>query len=87
MKDDIVFALFKDKPTNGKDLFKKSVKKYIHEINVNEVYRRIINYQIKKYGYTLDDRYDSLNYFQKQNMSGNSSRNRKIKEHRKGCGE
>lgn len=86
-KNDIVFTKFKDSPTNGKDSFKKSVKKYIHEINVDEVYRRIVNYQIEKYGRTLDDRYDSLNYFQKQNMSGNSSRRRKLNEHKKGCGE
>lgn len=84
MKDDIVFVLFKDETLHGKNEFKKSVKKYGSQINIDNVYLRIINYQVDKYGQTLSDA-GSLNYFAEQKMSGNSSRRRKLNEHKKGC--
>lgn len=49
MKDDIVFALYKDVPIGRKDEFKRTVAKYIDDINFNDVFLRIVNYQVDKY--------------------------------------
>lgn len=53
MKDEIVFALYKDKAIGSKDEFRRTIKKFIKDINVNEVFLRITNYQIDTYGLTL----------------------------------
>ena len=53
MKDDIVFALYKDKILGSRHAFERQIKKFIKEINVSDVYLRILNYQIEKYGCVL----------------------------------
>ena len=53
MKNEIVFALFKDEVIGSKDHFRSKIKKYIKDVNVNELFIRITNYQIDKYGLPL----------------------------------
>lgn len=53
MKDEIVFALYKDTAIGSKDEFRKKVKKYLKDINFDELFIRITNYQIDTYGLTL----------------------------------
>ena len=52
-KEDYIFEIYKDTYIHGAKKFIKDVKdKYNLDIN-NELYKRIINYQIKKYGSQL----------------------------------
>lgn len=83
-KDDILFALYKDKATNGSEDFQKQLKKYKNEVNLRNLYTRIVNYQIDKYGKTLDDRNESLSYIADMILSGKGKRNQKCREYRKG---
>lgn len=53
MKNEIVFALFKDEVIGSKDQFRSKIKKYIKDVNVNELFIRITNYQIDTYGLPL----------------------------------
>lgn len=56
MKDEIVFALFKDEEIHSMDYFKFLTKKINGDFNISKVYIRIINYQIEKYGISLSGR-------------------------------
>lgn len=49
MKEDILFAIMKDKPLENS----KKIKEKYHDINCAELRLMIINYQIDKYGYQL----------------------------------
>lgn len=53
MKNDIVFALYKDQAIGNKNEFREKVKKYIKDINLDELFIKITNYQIDTYGLTL----------------------------------
>lgn len=53
MKDEIVLAIFKDKAIGRKDIFRNQVKMFNNQINVDELFLRIVNYQIEKYGTQL----------------------------------
>lgn len=72
MKDDIVFSLYKDTPLNSKNDFIELVKPFKNQINVNDVYLRIVNYQVEKYGSGLYDKYDLLNHNEREVLSGKS---------------
>lgn len=51
--DDYIFNEFKDVPLNGTHNFIKKVKDKYDVIPDSDLYRRIINYQIREYGMTL----------------------------------
>lgn len=53
MKNDIVFALLKDKPMGSKQEFQKQIKRYYQDIDETNLYSKITNYQIEKYGTAL----------------------------------
>lgn len=50
MKEDIVFALLKDKAIGSKQEFQKQIKKYYKDVDETLLYQKINNYQIEKYG-------------------------------------
>lgn len=52
-KDDYIFQLYKDKPMFAQQL-KKEVKEKFNITVSSDLYSRITNYQIKKYGIKLD---------------------------------
>lgn len=72
MKDEIIFALYKDKPIGNKKLFNKQCEKYAKQININEMYRKIVNYQIDTYGNTLNN-FDPT-WFEKNKLLGKISK-------------
>lgn len=53
MKDEIVFAMYKDKAIGRKDIFRNQVRMFNTQINVDELFLKIVNYQIEKYGTQL----------------------------------
>jgi hypothetical protein len=53
MKEDIVFALLKDKAMGSKTEFKKQIKRYYKNVDESYLYQKITNYQIEKYGSTI----------------------------------
>lgn len=54
MKEEILFSLYKDKPLCNTLVFRKKMSEY-KDIDANKLYIRITNYQVEKYGCTLDD--------------------------------
>lgn len=53
MKDDIVFALYKDKAIGRKEQFRDTIKEYVDEVDFETLYLRIVNYQVEKYNTQL----------------------------------
>lgn len=54
--ENIIFAKEKDKVLGGSKKFRKHIlETYDLEVNVSDIYKRIINYQIEKYGEVLND--------------------------------
>lgn len=83
-KEDILFALYKDKSINGSESFYKEMKQYKNEVNLRNLYTRIVNYQIDKYGTTLDGRNETTNYVEEMCLKGNWNRKQRCREYRKG---
>lgn len=81
MKNEIVFALYKDKAIGSKKEFKEKIRDYIKDVNVSELFVRITNYQIDKYGRVLrcdiDDSYhDAKDLWKMCNNAGSRKRQR-----------
>lgn len=81
MKEDMLFAILKDKPLENSKEFKNRMKKY-GKINSTDLYIRITNYQIETYGYSLNS-FDP-NWFEDKRLNGFDTRSRKRREYRKG---
>jgi hypothetical protein len=58
MKEDIIFSLYKDKPIRTAKEFRKEIENKYKDVNTKELYLRITNYQLDKYGHSLWD-YDN----------------------------
>ena len=82
MKENILFVLYKDKPLDNKKTFKQKLKKYAKEINIDNLFIKINNYQIDKYGSALN--YFDPNFWEDNNLKGKNLKNVKTKEYRKG---
>lgn len=82
MKNELIFELYKGKPTGNKKNFKKDVLKYGKDIDVDNLYIKIINYQIDKYGHQLN--YYDPNFFELQKTMGMNQKINKTREYRKG---
>lgn len=54
MKEEILFGLYKDTPLVNTVVFRKKMQMY-PDIDANKLYVKITNYQVEKYGCTLDD--------------------------------
>lgn len=54
-KENYIFELEKNTPQNGVSKFtKKCIDKYGYKESVSDLYRKIVNYQIKTFGKTLE---------------------------------
>ena len=83
MKEDIISAMYKDKPLQTRRRFKDEMKKkYGSEINYNYLYEEITSYQIDKYGETLI-LFDPT-WFEERKLRGKDNRKLKNQEYRKG---
>lgn len=82
MKEDLLFAMYKDEPVESCQRFKIKLQKYKKDVNLTHLYVRITNYQIDTYGNMLDF-YDP-NWFEKRRKMGKDNRRVKINEYKKG---
>lgn len=58
-KEQTIFELEKNNPVRSSKKFKEHIRKqYGKEIDSRSLYIEIVNYQIKKFGATLDDTYE-----------------------------
>lgn len=56
IKEKIIFENEKDNPFRNAETFRKKVKElYNIEADYSDIYRKIINYQLKKYGCMLEE--------------------------------
>lgn len=78
-REDILFALYKDKATNGSKEFKEKLKKYKKEVNLTDLYTRVINYQIDKYGVSLDTVRDTNTLVDDMYFDGKINKHQKYK--------
>ena len=86
--DKLIYEAYKDRAVNGMNYFKKKIKSDYGIIPSSDLYRKIINYQIKKYGKQLNvdlgREYERLFYernvkSRKNNIERAERRNRQIK--------
>lgn len=54
MKEEIIFGLYKDKPLVNSVAFRKKMSAY-KDVDASKLFIKITNYQIQKYGRTIDD--------------------------------
>lgn len=60
--DNLLFEMFKDKCLKSKERFTRTLGELGYKVDIGDLYRRIVNYQIQKFGCTLDaDVVDNLN--------------------------
>lgn len=52
-EEEFIFQNYKDKCFINATTLKNEIAKHFKNVNVNELYIRIVNYQVKKYGETL----------------------------------
>ena len=86
--DKLIYEAYKDRAVNGMNYFKKKIKSDYGIIPSSDLYRKIINYQIKKYwkqlNVDLGREYERLFYernvkSRKNNIERAERRNRQIK--------
>ena len=78
-KENEIFELEKDKPNINSDEFKKRIKDLYKYKADSNLYRRIINYQIKKYGQPLDATIQLHNEEECNKMVHNSNHRKQYK--------
>lgn len=78
-KEKLLFELYKDKPIINAKSFKRKIYS-IPGIDCNMLYRKVVNYQIEKYGETIDEEqiYSSRADRLKQAQAAN------VRKHRRG---
>lgn len=56
MQEKILFELWKDTVITGTDIKRKELQKIFKNVDINKLHRDITNYQVKKYGISLNSR-------------------------------
>lgn len=82
--DKMIFEIYKDKVINSSSYFKKKVKSDYGYIPSSDLYREIINYQVKKYGKQLfiENRQWEKLFYEKNRKSRKSNVERVIKRYK-----
>lgn len=82
-KEEYLFAKYKDKCIYSAAKFKGEIKDY-KNINASDLYVRIINYQIKKYGRPLSGTGNRPMYIPLENINNNSSKRKQSRNSTRG---
>ena len=83
MKTEILFAKYKDTPVKNKKKFQLALKEFANEIDVGDLWTRIQNYQIDKYGEPISLRVKRYTTYEKgQNNERARKRKYSRREHR-----
>jgi len=54
-KEELLFELFKDTAETGTDIKRADLQKKYKDVNISELHRKIVNYQVEKYGTSLNN--------------------------------
>jgi len=54
-KEEFLFELYKDTTQTGDELKRAELQKKYPDVKISDLHRRIVNYQIEKYGYSLNN--------------------------------
>lgn len=73
MKEDILFAMLKDKPV----LKRKEFEKKYPNVNVSDLRLRIINYQVMRYGIQLSKDVEFVDDYDRNRASNNAKSRKK----------
>lgn len=79
MKEKILFEIYKDSSEINSKEFRDRLRNKHKDINFSDVYTKINNYQIKKYGQTLDYRVYKLGREDYIRLGANIRKSRKSK--------
>jgi hypothetical protein len=53
-KEELLFQMLKDNTKTSTDIKRGELQKKYPDINISDLHKRIINYQVKKYGISLN---------------------------------
>lgn len=70
----LIFELYKDKPLISSRIFRGKIQKKFNLSDTRDLYTKIINYQLNKYGYVLENGL-SLNSLKKEDFVKKIKRN------------
>lgn len=54
-KEELLFQMLKDTMETSTDIKRSNLQRKYPDIDISNLHRRIINYQVKKYGISLND--------------------------------
>ncbi len=77
--EELIFELYKDKVIKNRKSFIKEMQSKFRDVNVSELYVRIVNYQINSYGEMLKNYVEWINKEELRRISLDAS-NRKRKK-------
>lgn len=66
-KEDLLFEMFKDTVATGTELRRKELQNKYPDVNISNLHIRIVNYQVKNYGASLNNKSLVREYEQKNN--------------------
>lgn len=55
-KEELLFQMFKDTVETGSEYRRNELQKKYPDVKISELHIRIVNYQVKKYGKSLNSR-------------------------------
>jgi hypothetical protein len=86
-KEQLIFELYKDKPISNTTEFKKMLNGKFKVTDVMELYVKIVNYQIDRYGMSLRNTVDMPTHEEKMYLKDKNNarkyQNRRYRERRK----
>lgn len=84
MKTEILFAKYKDTPVRTRKKFESALKEFANEVNLGDLWTRIQNYQIDKYGEPISLAVSIPTFREKQRLSLNAVKRRYYRRGYKG---
>lgn len=83
MKEKLLFEMYKDTSKLLDVKFREKLRKKVKDVNVSDLYAKIIKYQNKKYGETLDNHVEMLFYEDKLHLCSNATQRKYMRTGRK----
>lgn len=77
MQEKILFELWKNTVITGTEYRRIELQRQFPDVNINKLHRDIVNYQVKKYGTSLNNQ-RSLNDFEKVARRAKERRRKKL---------
>lgn len=77
MQKKILFEMWKETAITSTDIKRAKLQQVFPNVNINDLHREIVNYQVKKYGASLND-YRDIEDYQKVVFKANDRRRKRL---------